>query len=88
MRKTVTAMDVVRLLRTSIIQKGSVSPGAVGALAGQLETNGWDRPLEEMVFYFKLGSAQRCYRLGSEQWYFSLKSVGFPNSEWSLWLWI
>ena len=31
--------------------------------------------------FFKLGSAQRCHRLGSEKWHFSWKRVGFLKSD-------
>ena len=31
--------------------------------------------------FFKLGSAQRCHRLGSEKWHFSGKRVGFLKSD-------
>ena len=33
--------------------------------------------MRKCTFFFKLGSAQRCNRLGSEKWHFSGKRVGF-----------
>ena len=32
-------------------------------------------------YFFKLGSAQRCHRLGSEKWHFSGKRIGFLKSD-------
>ena len=63
--------------------------GGAGALADQLGTDAWTnkKTLRKGTF-FKLGSAERCYSLGSEKWHFSGKRVGFLKSDKKKTLWL
>ena len=51
--------------------------GGGGMLASRLCTNARTKNNEKGYFFFKLGSAQPCHRLGSEKQHFSGKRVGF-----------
>ena len=57
--------------------------GKGNVLASQLGTDARKKKKKNMRegTFFKLGSVQRCHRLGSEKWPFSEKRVSFLKSD-------